>query len=151
MRDPRQSPWWFFFSVAAWGAFLNGSLLPAWIYDPSNRFGGLAFVLWLAGCCWLVVRSARPVLARTGVWIASLGLLAVGELGSLQVLKQAAMAILLSSLCRRPSDFALMALAATSWTPAWGWIFNQVFGIPLDFLRPLFVIACLGFTRLSAK
>ena len=150
MRESRQAPWWFFFSVAAWGAFLNFGLLSAWIYDPSNRFGGLAFVLWLAGC-GLVAWSARPVLARTGVWIASLVLLAVGELGSLQVLKQAGMAILLPSLCRRPSDFALMALAATSWTPAWGWIFNQVFGIPLDLLRPLFVIACLGSTRLSAK
>jgi len=145
------APWWFFFSVAAWGAFLNGGLLSAWIYDPSNRFGGLAFALWLAGCCWLVVRSARPLPARTGMWIASLVLLAVGELGSLQVLKQAAMAILLPSLCRRPSSFALMALAAVSWTPAWGWIFNQAIRTPLDGLRPLFAIACWWAARLSTK
>ncbi|MEI8386532.1 MAG: hypothetical protein WCG76_02930 [Verrucomicrobiota bacterium] len=150
MRGPLKVPWWFFFSVAAWGAFLNLGLLSAWIYDPSNRFGGLAFVLWLAGC-GLVAWSARPVPARTGVWIASLVLLAVGELGSLQVLKQAALAILLPSLCRRPSSFALMAFAASSWTPAWGWVFNQALGTPLDFLRPLFVIACLGSARLSAK
>ena len=150
MKGPRKAPWWFFFSVAAWGACLNGGLLSAWIYDPSNRFGGLAFVLWLAGC-WLVAWSARPVPARTGVWIAALVLLAVGELGSLQVLKQAAMAILLPGLCRRPSGFALMALAATSWTPAWGWIFNQAFANPLDCLRPLFVLACIGATRLPTK
>ena len=148
MRDPLKAPWWFFFSVAAWGAFLNYGLLSAWIYDPSNRFGALAFVLWLAGCCWLAVRSARPVPARAGVWLASLVLLAVGELGTLQVLKQAAMAILLPSVCRRPSDFALMAVAAASWTPAWGWIFNLAFGNPLDCLRPVFVIVCLGATRI---
>ena len=148
MRDPLKVPWWFFFSVAAWGAFLNYGLLSAWIYDPSNRFGGLAFVLWLVGC-GLVVRSARPVAARTGVWIASLVLLAVGELGTLQVLKQGAVALLLPSLCRRPSAFAIMALAAAAWTPAWGWIFNQAFGNPLDFVRPLFVIACLGSARLT--
>ena len=147
MRDPR-APWWFFILVAAWGAFLNAGLLSAWIYDPSNRFGGLAFVLWLAACGF-VAWSARPVPARTGVWISSLVLLALGELGTLQVLKQVAMALLLPSLCRRPSAFALMALAAASWTPAWGWVFNQAFGTPLDGLRPLFVIACLGSAHLT--
>ena len=149
MRDPR-APWWFFILVAAWGAFLNAGLLSAWIYDPSNRFGGLAFVLWLAACGF-VAWSARPVPARTGVWISSLVLLALGELGTLQVLKQVAMALLLPSLCRRPSAFALMALAAASWTPAWGWLFNHAIGTPLDFLRPLFVIACLSPAWLSTK
>lgn len=148
MNDPRKAPWWFFVSVAAWGAYLNKSLLSAWNCDPSNRFGGLALILWLAACAE-VAWSSRPAPARTGAWIASLALLAAGELGSLQALKQAAMAILLPSLCRKPSAFAAMAVAAAAWTPAWGWAFNHLFATPLDFLRPIFVLVCLGFARLQ--
>lgn len=147
MNTPRPAPWWFFACTFALGLILNAGLITAWGRDPSNRFGGLAFVLWLAGCTF-IAWSTRPMPARTGVWISSLGLLVLGELGTLQVLKHVAIALLLPSLCRKPLAFGCMALAAASWTPAWGWILEHACGTPLDFMRPLFVLACFAAARL---
>lgn len=148
MSSPRSTPWWFFGCTLAMGILLNAGLLTAWGRDPSNRFGGLSFALWLAGCTF-IAWSARPMPARTGFWITSLILLVLGELGTLQVLKHAALALLLPSLCRKPLAFGCMAAAAASWTPAWGWAFTEASGSPLDFMRPLFVLACLAAARLA--
>lgn len=146
-NPPRSIPWWFFGCTLAMGVILNAGLPTAWARDPSNRFGGLSFALWLAACAFLAW-SARPIPARTGVWIAALALLVLGELGTLQVLKHAAVALLVPSLCRKPLTFACMAVAAASWTPAWGWILEHACGTPLDFVRPLFVLACFVLARL---
>ncbi len=98
-------------------------------------------VMWLAAC--LALSKNNPA-ARLPTWIFSLGLLVLGQLGSLQLLKHSAMAILVASLCPGRAPFFLMALAALAWTPAWGWIFGQAVGSPLDAARPVLVIACLG-------
>lgn len=136
-----RAPWWFFGCTLALAAALNASLPTAWLRDPSNRFGGLAMAMWLAACLSL---SKKNPAARLPAWISSLGLLVLGQLGSLQLLKHAALAILVASLCPGRAPFFLMALAALAWTPAWGWIFGQAVGSPLDAARPLFIIACLG-------
>jgi len=147
-NTPSSTPWWFFGCTLAMATILNVGLLTPWARDPSNRFGGMSFALWLAGCAF-IAWSSRPIPARTGTWIASLSFLVLGELGTLQVLKHAALALLVPSLCRKPLSVACMALAAASWTPAWGWIFQQAFGTPLDFVRPLFVLACFAAARLA--
>lgn len=150
MTAGKNAPWWFFAAAGAWATAANASLLGAWIHDPSNRFGMAAFALWLAGCL-LVARARRPLPARTGLWIAALVLLVAGNLGSLQVLKQASLALLLASLCRGPIALVAMLAAAASWTPAWGWFFNQTLGQPLDFARPLFALAACAAAWLSPK
>lgn len=148
MNTPRPTPWWFFACTLAMGILLSAGLITAWTRDPSNRFGGMAFAIWVAGCTFLAWYS-RPLPARTGVWVASLALLVLGELGTFQAIKHAALALLLPSLCRRPLAFGCMAIAAASWTPAWGWVFSHSIGTPLDMMRPLFVLACFAAARLA--
>jgi hypothetical protein len=137
----RPVPWWFFGCTAALAAALNAGLPAAWSRDPSNRFGGLAMALWLAAC--FVLARKRPA-ARLPGWILALVLLVLGQLGSLQVLKHAALALLLASVCPGRAPFFFMALAAFAWTPAWGWIFGHAAGSPIDAIRPVFVAAAFA-------
>ena len=150
MTAPGKAPWWFFAAVTAWALAANAGLAGAWAHDPSNRFGAPAFALW-AGGCLLVALSRRPVPARTALWVAALALLVAGYLGGMQFLKQASLAVLLASLCRGPLALAAMLAAAASWTPAWGWFFNQALGQPLDLARPLFALAATAAAWFSPK
>lgn len=144
MTSPRP-PWWFFISTFGLCLIFNASLGIAWRNDPSNRFGAVAFLLWFVACILLSYKHPTP---RLPLWLLSLSLLVLGEIGSLQVLKHLAFALLLPSLCGNWGAFALMTLAAVAWTPAWGWLFHLAVGNPLDILRPFFVIFAFLFARI---
>ena len=150
---PPRPAWWFFGCVLALALVLNAALPPAWFTDASNRFGLPAFVLWVIGVLagFLVPRKTPPR-ARTAVWVCALGLLMLGEAGSLQVLKQAAFALLIASLSPGGIAGVVIFLAAGSWMPAWGWGWTHLLGTPMDWARPFAAIApaMTGFLKRGA-
>jgi len=147
---PSPTPWWFLAAATVFCGALNAGLIEAWARDPSNRYGSSAFLVWAAGIALLAWPPRGPA-ARLPVWIAALAICAIGQAGALQVLKQAALALLLASTIRPLPSAAIMLAAASTWTPAWGWLATQFAGPSLDGYRPVFGLAAFVAARLLAR
>jgi len=148
--QPSPTPWWFLAAAAIFCGALNAGLVLAWARDPSNRYGSFAFLIWAAGIALLAWPPHGPA-ARLPVWVASLAICVIGQAGSLQVLKQVGLALLLASTIRPLPAAAIMLAAASTWTPAWGWLATHFAGPSFDGSRPAFGLAAFVAARLLAS
>ena len=106
-------------------------------------------MVWAAGIA-LLARPPRGPAARLPLWIAALAVCVAGQLGALQVLKQAGLAMLLAGTVPAVPSALIMLAAAASWTPAWGWLASTITGSPWDSARPIFALGCFVAARLLA-
>lgn len=146
MNPPPRSdkvPLWFLTAVLIYLAWGNQTLPSAWMHDPSNRTGGIAFLLWLGTSVGV---AAWQQFSVSGLrwWTMALLLCLIGQLGSLEILKQLALAVAIMSLLEnRPCRLACLA-GALSWTPALGWLVREALPINPDYLRLPFLLTMLG-------
>lgn len=138
----RSGPWWFWGGCLGYLLVINRTLPGAWETDPANHSGGWAFGIWAVGTL-AVAFSGRPMACSLPLSVAALLIGAVGNLGSLNVLCQVALALGWTALCRYPSTWVPILLGAVGWMPAWGWGWRRLMGEDLDGARIPFVLGCL--------
>jgi hypothetical protein len=108
-------------AVCGWRAMPG--LIEAWRHAPFDRWGWLAFVLWLAPLAWRAGRHPGDLGSGfTSLSWAALGLLLTGSLADVNALTYGALAVALGRLMpRRRVTFVWLALAV-AWMPVLGWL-----------------------------
>jgi exosortase/archaeosortase family protein len=104
-------------------------LLDAWRHSPFDRLGWLAFILWLspvAFACFQTPGILNLVAAGRLSYLAWGGIATfTGDLGDLNLLRQAGLALALMSLMPRQLS-GIRGLTALTWVSASGWIGSRL-------------------------
>ncbi|MBU6401780.1 MAG: hypothetical protein KGS61_15795 [Verrucomicrobia bacterium] len=140
---------WLEATLLAYSAWGSRGLLGGWLYNPFDRGGGLAFLVWLTPLVWSWWRAGlggRQFARGHLAWMAAgLGLSFLGDLGDLHLSRHLGLAaILVGSAPRRCGWFWTLSL--TGWLPVTGWIASRV-GLapgPLAVLRIAVALAGSG-------
>lgn len=153
MNSPNGSekiPSWFIGSVSLYLIWGNQTLPSAWIHDPSNRTGAFAFLLWFGASLFMSLRTGFSS-GNSNWWIASLILCLIGQLGSLEIMKQLALALAVTSFFHTSLSRIACFAGAFSWTPALGWMLREVLPFNPDFFRLPLLFVMLGIMFHSGK
>jgi len=114
---------WFVVVLAAWD---SRAIVPAWIHSPYDKFGWVALAIWIAPCIWLWFKGLAVGKWRT-LWIgASLAVLALGAISSLNTFGYLALALAVAALPGISWAACGWFLCALSWMPALSWAANAV-------------------------
>jgi hypothetical protein len=125
----------------------------AWLHDPSLRWAGAAFVLWLSAT--LLQWRRLPVLWSMSriIWVMLAGvLLCLGIIGELQALIYLASAFLLVVPIVGPWRKRIgFMLSACVWMPGLAWLLFPLFGASLDWLTLLVASVLLIYSLKEAR
>jgi exosortase/archaeosortase family protein len=117
-------------TVLAYAAWQCRAIVPSWRHAPFDRMGWLAFIVWLVPA---VARRAPRERAEAAGWrlqvpalgAGALALLAAGQLGDFNLLRQAGLAAALSAVAPVRQRWLWLA-GSLSWMSAFGWAASQV-------------------------
>ncbi len=125
-------------AVVVFCVWRSADLLTAWRHSPLDRWGWLAFALWLAPLVWTRTGAGRWTALA---WIA-LALALTSALAQLNVLAYAALAVSLAALA--PWSWRTLPWLALSvaWMPVLGWACQSL---------PLNAVAVLRLTLAAAS
>jgi hypothetical protein len=122
---------------------LSRPILHGWFHDPTLRFAGIAFVLWLLATVlqWRRLPEQWPISRTLWVVLAS-ALLCLGIIGELQAFIYLAAALLLVVPLAGswPQRLAFM-LSSCVWMPALAWLLSPLLGASLPWLTLLVAAA----------
>lgn len=145
--NPARSWPWLETAVLAFCGWTAADLLTAWRTSPLDRWGWLAFVIWLAPLVIAAARrrlaahSANPVLLG-----AALATALVARLGDLSVAGHLALALGWAAWLPPSRHAGIWLASAAAWTPAFGWLLRDLVPTALPLTRV--VVAALGATTL---
>lgn len=116
-------------TAAGYGIWQSLNLLEAWLYSPFDRWGWLAFVLWLAPLLGLRATEQRPLFGgcKTSrpLLLTGLALTFLGDLGSFNASCNAGLALIILSFAPAQCRNLTTGLASASWMTALGWFGSQ--------------------------
>jgi hypothetical protein len=127
----------FSLAVVIYGAVQSRDLLHAWQHSPFDKFGWLAFFLWLLPLCFSK-RSPNTLFS-------SLGLLVIfgGSILSLNFLIYAGFAISVSAILGRGWRQIVWLLCAISWMPVFSYLLSRAWP---SYILPARIALSLGGT-----
>ncbi len=131
-------------SVFAYCLWHAHPLIQAWQKNPSDRFGWLALLIWMLPIAYdRFHHRAHPKEANTLLLALGLSLSFFGEMGSLNALKYAGLALSFASFTATITPaHALWLLSSIGWMPLMGWAGSHWF--PGSILPVRLMIALTG-------
>lgn len=145
----QQSPWWFVISVILFLIWESRALRFAWTLDLSNRYGLIAFLLWIISSIFIALHFHSNL--RNGTWwtLALLCCLA-GKLGDMEVLKHVGIAVAVAGILPNTATRIICLIGAMSWTTALSWFSEHYYLFNPDRLRiPMALFATVSMATLS--
>lgn len=145
---------WFSAGAALWAAItlcsviLSRPILHGWLHDPTLRFAGVAFVLWLLATVlqWRRLPEQWSMSRTLWVMLAS-ALLCLGIVGELQAFIYLATALLLLVPVAGSSPKRLaFLLVSCVWMPALAWLLFPLVGPSLTWLTLLIALLLLVYS-----
>ena len=133
---------------AAWNA---RNLLAAWLHSPYDRYGWLAFLLWVfpIGCLWMTrlhTDHAGSKQVSSAAFAIALAISFAGVISDLGALKYLGLAIALAGfLPLQPASFVYLACAA-AWMPAAGWALSSHGSLLVNSIRATIGLAAVLLT-----
>jgi len=122
---------------AAWNA---RDLLMAWLHSPYDRFGYIAFLLWMlpVGCVWFtrhIFGLAVHGHVRAGALAIGLAVSFAGVILDVNAIKYLGLAITISGfLPLQPATYVWLA-CALGWMPAAGWALSSHAAVLVNCIR----------------
>jgi len=146
VRFPNLGAEWAVLGFCAWQA---SDLLTAWRHSPFDRWGWLAFGIWLAPTLAAAFgfHAPRPTTPRTPrlAWLAlAVGL--AGVLTDMHFLKHGALALACAAVTPFCGLGSLWLVLSLAWMPALGWLLGglSVFGVASTRLALAALAALMG-------
>lgn len=105
------------------------NLLSAWQSSYYDRNGWIAILIWMipVGLALLNPRHGRATPRTQAVFLmAALAITCLGQLGSMNVIRNAGLALALVGIAWRSPLHGFWLLAGLSWTPAFGWLASKL-------------------------
>ncbi|MDQ8193802.1 hypothetical protein QEH59_05170 [Coraliomargarita sp. SDUM461004] len=123
-------------------------IISGWLHDPSLRWAGIAFIVWLVATLLQWRRLPQTWSTARVLWVLlASALLCLGIMGELQAFIYLASALLLAlpvaGLWRKRICFTLTSCV---WMPGWAWVFTPILGIWLTYVTLLVPIALLVYS-----
>ena len=114
---------WLELTLLGYACWCASGLVATWIWTPYDRFGWLAFAIWLLPIVWPPGDSARVPRAwmRITLLAGAVAALLAGSVADVNAFYHAGLAAVLASFYRRPGVLIWLA-GALSWLPASGWL-----------------------------
>lgn len=126
----RTAPW-LEVAILVYAGWRCRTLLDTWFTNPFDRLGWLAFALWILPVGLHAQRTGLPVAGsgRLRSWLLGAGVafICLGDVGSLNAIKYAGVALNFMGFAPRRGRW-LWAATAVTWMPALGWAASR-FGI----------------------
>lgn len=123
-RRVRRWPW-LEFGLAGYAAWCARGLVVNWLWAPYDRFGWLAFALWIVPVGTAGEPRTAPARFSNHLLVgAGIGFILVGALADVNALYHAAIATLLASVMTGEHRWWWLA-GALSWMPTLGWLASR--------------------------
>jgi hypothetical protein len=136
--QPMASSRWLILCVLAYALYEAKDLWFAWNHSPFDAFGWMAFAIWIAPV--FVPREKQvyePVFVMAGI-----GLILLGQMGELNLLKYLGLAAILAGLQAFKKGREVWLFCSLSWMPLFGYFLSL--RLP-DLVPPLrLLVASLG-------
>lgn len=132
-------------AVLAFAAWQSSELLNAWRHSPLDRFGWIAFLIWLAPALLSLRQPPLPSPHPAAPWFlaASLAASLVGILADFNTASYLGLACAVAALGGWSWPHALWFAAAICWMPAFSWVGQN---LP----RPLLITARITASSLTS-
>lgn len=134
-------------AICAYAAATSLEILQAWQHSPYDRTGWIAFLLWIALFLVLSAHAPHPhPHPRLPLLVAALALAFLGQVGELNALGYAALAVGMAAFPTYSPGIILLLAASLTWMPALGWLASRhTDPTTLGWIRPaLAAIALAG-------
>ena len=123
----RTAPW-LEFAILGYAAWRCHGILDTWFANPFDRWGWIAFALWILPIGFYAQRSGLPRAGsgRLRPWLlgGGVGMIFLGDAGSLNALKYLGLALILTGYSAAHGRM-LWAVTAVAWMPALGWLASR--------------------------
>lgn len=110
-------------AVLAFTALRSTELINAWRHSPLDRFGWIAFLVWLSPIAASVTKPSAPGFHAVRPWLlgASLGASLIGIVADLNTANYLGLALAVAALGGWSWQHALWFASAIAWMPAFSW------------------------------
>jgi len=129
----RHAPW-LELAILVYAGSRCHTLFDTWFTNPFDRLGWLAFALWILPIGIHAQSTGLPFAGsgRLRPWLlgAGVGLICLGDVGTLNAIKYVGLALIFVGFAPRAGRW-LWALTAVAWMPALGWVASR-FGLDPD-------------------
>lgn len=115
-------------TVVGYGIWQSRNLAEAWLHSPFDRWGWLAFLIWLTPLVLSKVRApseSRQSTKDRNCFLAGLLLTFLGDLGSFNVSRNVGLGLILLGFAPVQGCTWMAGLCSGAWMPALGWFGSQ--------------------------
>ncbi len=120
-------------SVAvAYCAWRSNELLNAWEHSPMDKWGGLAFLIWLGPVYYALLKRSQEFDLRTvNYWLLAMGLgmTLVGSMSSMNMAHYCGLTLTVLSWIRWRRQHIFWAVGAIAWMPVFGYSMSRLFSL----------------------